>query len=332
LNLVLYEMPGPTVCPTDVLYWSRTTFHNPKIQNEYDMKLQRPLYVMLMATVILCFAACSKSGEDKDQNSEEFDEANKDLKNQMEEFRYKIPPPSEIPYMLQLTGAEFDEGLVNSREKVQQYTSHNDKAALNLGVYAADIGYLTSYDKTQEAIDYLTACKTLSDDLGLIGTFDAELLQKFEKNISNKDSLTRLLDRTMKESENYLKDGARNKLSSLVVAGSFIEGLYIATGLVKSYPRNILPDDNRNVVLTPLIRVVLDQKAAVSEVIKMLGSADDTETVTAIKEDFKKLEETYKALNIEDQIKNNRADLVLSDKNLEGITDVVAKIRKRITG
>jgi len=243
-----------------------------------------------------------------------------------------IPPPSEIPYLLQATGAEFNQGLVNSRERVDQYTSHNDKAALNLGVYAADIGYLTSYDKTQEAIDYLTACKTLSDDLGLVGTFDAELLEKFEKNISNKDSLTRLLDRTMKESQNYMKDASRNKLSSLVVAGSFIEGLYIATGLIKSYPKNILPEDNRNLILTPLMRVVLDQKGSVSEMVKMLEASEQTEMVTAIKEDFKSLEQTYQNLNIEEQIKNNRADLVLSDKNLEGITNIVEKIRKRVTG
>ena len=283
-----------------------------------------------MVTTIL--ASCSKSGEDKNENSQEFDEANESLNDRIEEFSYNIPPPSEIPYLLQATGAEFNPNLVNSREKVDQYTSQNDKAALNLGVYAADIGYLTSYDKTQEAIDYLTACKTLSDDLGLVGTFDAELLERFEKNISNKDSLTRLLDRTMKESEQYLRDDSRNKLSSLVIVGSFVEGLYIATGLVKSYPRNILPEDNRNLVLTPLMRVVLEQKNSVSEVVKMLEAAEQTETVTAIKEDFKKLEETYQDLNIEEQIRNNRADLVLSDKNLAGITAIVEKIRKRVTG
>lgn len=294
------------------------------------MKLQRPLLVFLMATTIL--ASCSKSGEDKNQNSQEFDEANESLDKKIEEFSYNIPPPSEIPYLLQATGAEFNQSLVNSREKVNQYTSQSDKAALNLGVYAADIGYLTSYDKTQEAIDYLTACKTLSDDLGLVGTFDSELLERFEKNISNKDSLTRLLDRTMKESEQYLRDDSRNKLSSLVIAGSFIEGLYIATGLVKSYPKNILPEDNRNLVLTPLMRVVLEQKNSVSEVVKMLEAAEQTETVTAIKEDFKKLEQTYQNLNIEEQIKNNRADLVLSDKNLAGITEIVEKIRKQVTG
>lgn len=297
------------------------------------MKLQRPLiFVLLIATLALGLASCSKSGDDKDQNSREFDEANEALKNQIEEVAYNVPPPSEIPYLLQATGAEFNQNLVNSREKVDQYTSHNDKAALNLGVYAADIGYLTSYDKTQEAIDYLTACKTLSDDLGLIGTFDAELLEKFERSISNKDSLTRLLDRTMKKSQNYLRDDSRNKLSSLVVAGSFIEGLYIATGLIKSYPKNILPEDNRNLVLTPLMRVVLDQKGSVSEMVKMLEAAEQTETVAAIREDFKTLEETYQNLNIEEQIRNNRADLVLTDKNLEGITTVVEKIRKRVTG
>ena len=66
--------------------------------------------------------------------------------------------------------------------------------------------------------------------------------------------------------------------------------------------------------------------------VKMLQSAEDTETVNALREDFKKLEETYKDLNIEEQIKNNRADLVLTDKNLEGITTIVDRMRKTITG
>lgn len=295
------------------------------------MKLKRPVYLFLIAMLSLGLVCCAPSSEDKGQNSKEFEEANETLKDQIKEVAYNIPSPSEIPYLLQATGAEFNQGLVNSREKVDQYTTRNDKAALNLGVYAADIGYLTSYDKTQEAIDYLAACKALSDHLGLIGTFDAELLQKFEENISNKDSLTRLLDRTIKKSETFLKDDSRSKLSSLVIAGSFIEGLYIATGLIKSYPKNILPEDSRNLVLTPLMSVVLKQKSSVSEMVKMLSAAEQTETVAAIVEDLKTLEQTYQNLNIEEQIKNNRADLVLSDKNLEGITTLLEKIRKNIT-
>jgi hypothetical protein len=232
---------------------------------------------------------------------------------------------------LQATGAEFNETLLNSRQKVDQYTAHNDKAALNLGVYVADIGYLTSYDKTQEAIDYLAVCKTLADNLGLIGTFDSELGKQFEANISNKDSLAHLLDRTIKQAEAFLVDDNRNKLSSLVVTGSFVEGLYISTGLIKSYPKNILPEDSRNLVLTPLMRVVLEQKKAVTELLKMLSAVDQSEPIASISKDLKSLEAAYQKLNIEEQIKNNRADLVLSDKNLEEITTIVEKIRKEIT-
>ena len=138
-------------------------------------------------------ASCGSSSSDKDKNSSEFKEAEESLKEQIEEVIYNIPSPSEIPYLLQATGAEFNESLVNPRTKVDQYASRTDKAALNLGVYAADIGYLSSYDKTQEAIDYLNSTKTLADNLGIIGSFDVEVLQKFEANISNKDSLTTFL-------------------------------------------------------------------------------------------------------------------------------------------
>ena len=158
------------------------------------------------------------------------------------------------------------------------------------------------------------------------------MIKQFEKNISNKDSLTHLLDKTIKRTENYLNDDSRNKLSSLVIAGSFIEGLYISTGLIKSYPKDILPDDKRNLVLTPIMRIVLEQKKSVEDLIKMMSAVDQTEPVTAMIADLKELQKAYAALNIEEQIKNNRADLVLSDKNLVDITNIVERLRNGITG
>lgn len=296
------------------------------------MKLKQSLYFFLSALMVLGLASCgSSSKDDQNKNSEEFKEAEGALKTQIQQVVYNIPSPSEIPYLIQSTGAEFNESLLNPRSKVEQYTTRNDKAALNLGVYTADIGYLSSYDKTQESIDYLGAAKTLADNLGIIGSFDADILKRFEANISNKDSLTHLLDQTIKRTESFLNDDSRNKLSALVVAGSFIEGLHISTGLVNSYPRNLLPDDKRNLVLTPLIRVVLEQKKSVTELLKMMKSVDQTDPVTAIVADLTALETTYNSLNIEEQIKNNRADLVLTDKNLEEVSKIVARLRKGIT-
>jgi hypothetical protein len=280
---------------------------------------------------VLILQSCGSSSGDQNKNSDEFKEAEESLKEQIEEVVYNIPSPSEIPYLLQATGAEFNPSLVNSRSKADSYANRTDRAALNLGVYAADIGYLSSYDKSQEAIDYLNACKVLADNLGVIGSFDLEILKRFESNISNKDSLAILLNETINKTENFLKDDSRNKLAALVLTGSFVESLYISTGIVKSYPRNMLPTDQRNLVLTPVMRVILQQKKSVSEVLKMLGTVEQSDPIAGLIADLNSLEANYNALNIEEQIQNNRADLVLTDKNLEQITATVLKIRTDIT-
>jgi len=295
------------------------------------MKLtRRSTHYLVSLLVVLALWSCGPSAKDNSKAGE-FDSANVDIKDRIQDLAYEMPSPHEIPYLLQATGAEFNQSLLNNRRKADSYLTRNDKAALNLGVYATDVGYLSSYDKTQEAIDYLNVVKTLADNLGVIGSFDADMLQKFEANISNKDSLATLIDKAVQKAGTYLRDDNRNKLAAMIVTGSFIEGLYISTGLIKTYPKNLLPDDQRNLVLTPLIRVILEQEKSVDELVKMLGTVDQSEPVAGILTNLHALKASYRALNINEQIKNNKANLVLSDKNLEEITKIVEKLRTSIT-
>lgn len=294
------------------------------------MKFTRLLCLVVTVSASLILWSCGGSSN-KEENSKDFEAAEESLKDQIQDVVYNIPSPSEIPYLLEATGAEFNQSLINDRKKADSYASKSEKAALNLGVYAADIGYLSSYEKTQEAIDYLNTAKSLADGLGVVGSFDVEVLKQFETNIANKDSLAALLNRTVQKTDSYLKDDSRNKLAALMVTGSFVEGLYISTGLIKSYPKNLLADDQRNLVLTPLMRVILQQSESVDELLKMLSTVEGSETVTGITTDLTALQASYRALNIEEQIRNNKANLVLSDKNLIDITNIVEKLRKSIT-
>lgn len=294
------------------------------------MNFKRYISLVLSAFLMAGLSGCGSSNSDKDKDSDEFKNAEKSLENQIKDVVYNIPSPTEIPYLLQATGADFNPSLTNPLTKVDQYADNKDKAALNLGIYSSDIGYLTSYEKAQDAINYLNACKTLADGLGVIGTFDIEILKRFEANIANKDSLTYLLDETIKQTDKFLKDENHNKLAALVVTGSFVEGLYISTGLIKTYPKDILPDDARNTVLGPLMRVVLQQRESVGDLLKMLSAVEQTGPVASIISDLKDLEKAYQALNIEENLKNNRADLVLNDKKLGEVTTIVERLRKSI--
>ncbi len=287
---------------------------------------------VLLFTTLTAFGiwSCGSASKKENTNTEDF-QSDDTLKDQISDIMDNLPSPSEIPYLLQATGAEFNQSLVNDSKKVDQYTLKNDKAALNLGVYAADIGYLSSYEKTQESITYMGTVKTLADKLGVIGSYDMSEMDRFESNIANKDSLTSILDNSVKKTKDYLKDDSRDKLAALVLTGSFIEGLYISTGLIKSYPKNLLPDDSRNLVLTPLIRVILEQEKSVDELVKMLATVEQVDPITTLSADLTSLQASYRALDIEEQIKNNKASLVLSDKNLVEITAIVEKMRKLIT-
>ena len=276
------------------------------------------------------FSCGPNNTEEKQESSDEFEQAETDLKDQIQEVIYEIPSPSEIPSLLERTGAEYNEAMVNDEAKADQYLTKNEQAALNLGVYASDIGYLISYDKVQEALTYMNAAKKLADNLGITGSFNAELINRFEENISNKDSLNALLNETLAETDDYLKDNDRNKMAAMVIAGSFVEGLYISTALIDTYPKDLLPEDKRILILTPLMRVVADQKNSLSEVIKMLETVEKSSTTDELITKLKDLKKDYETLNIDEQIKNNRADLVLSDESLNNITTKTAEIRASI--
>lgn len=295
------------------------------------MNYTRLGYLPLLVLLVIGLSSCgSEKKSDEAENAEAFEQAESDVTEQIQEVVYEIPSPSEIPFLLEATGAEFNGSLIHDNNRVSEYTSINDKASLNLGVYAADIGYLVSYDKVQEALTYMGTAKKLADNLGISGSFDVSLIKRFEDNLSRKDSLAYLLNSTIHQTEDYLNDDGRNRLASLIVTGSFIEGLYISTQLIKTYPKDLLPEDSRNLILTPLIRVVLDQQNASEDLTQLLGTLDASATVDGLVADLNMLNKSYAALNIDEQIQNNRADLILSDKTLADITTRLEEMRSSL--
>jgi hypothetical protein len=297
------------------------------------MKQQSTIGKLLALLVIIGLASCGQktNTESETNNSEAFDQAESEVKDQIESVVYDIPAPSEIPFLLQATGAEFNESLINNIGKIGEYEITNDAASMNLGVYATDIGYLVSYGKVQEALNYMSSTKSLADHLGVSAAINVTLLKRFEGNLANKDSLAFILNEAIGETDQFLKDDSRSRMAALLITGSFVEGLYIATELIKTYPKDLLPEDSRNLVLSPLMRVILEQEKALGDLLNLLGTIEQAQPVGGIKEQLIELQELYKSLNIAEQIANNQSSMVLTDSTLIDITSKVDEIRMSIT-
>jgi len=289
------------------------------------MKLKFPLLVVFLSALFL-LSACG-SGGNKDKSSE-FDDAQSLEAEITHLVSEDFPRPSEIPYMVMQTGAEYNQLLMSPRAGAEAYTQPDDMA-LNLGIYAADMGYLASYSKTQESIDYFGTCKRLADDLGIMNGFDKAAVDSVEKNIGNREALTRFLDDAVDKATQYVGNGSNSKIGALIIAGSFVESLYLATGIIKTYPESAFSNQDQVVqLLTPLMKIVLDQDKSVAEVSKMLKQVDQTEHVKRILADFALLETKYASFApLKGQISKGDPNLKFTPETLEDVTRVIEKLR-----
>ena len=295
------------------------------------MKIISRISAALVCAVFV-IASCSSPKQEEETDAQEFDQAAEELSEQIEEIVYQIPPPAEIPYILQSTGVELDESLVNDLGNADNYQGADDKSAMNLGVYAADIGYLSSYEKAQEALSYFTKMKSLADQIGVTTSIDTNVIDRFESNLASKDSLADIINEAISNTDEHLKNSGRNRTAALVLAGSFTEGLYIASSLVKNYPRDVLSEEDRKLILIPLVRLILDQEKPLQDLNAMLSSLDSDETVDQLVAMTSGLIDQYGSLNIEERIRNNEGVSLLEDENLAGLNEQISAIRSFITG
>jgi len=284
--------------------------------------------------LIVGFSTCSSKQQEDGAESDEFNDAQKnqpgDVPESLEGVIINIPDPTEIPYLLQTTGAEYNESLINPETNVDQYLTTFDVAALNLGIYAADLGYLVSYDKIQGALNFLSSMKKLTDHLGASTAYDAIMLQRFERNLGERDSLYGIINEGIKEADQQMKDENRSQIAALMMVGSFVEGLYISTQLIEHYPEALLTPEERFTILTPLIRVVLEQENSLEDILKLANSVPSEGRIVDVKRELESLQNLYASLDIETKIAENRGDELLNDETLNSLGNQVAKMRQNI--
>jgi hypothetical protein len=286
---------------------------------------------ILIAVIFGLIVACGSEKKKESDSAKEFDDAQAQMKEQLDRTLLDIPSPSEIPYIIQGTGADFNPNIINSHQRYEDYTISAKKAAFNLGVYATDIGYLSSYGKTQEALNYMDVCLKLTETVGAKDAIDFNVLERFEKNLSNPDSLAVIIDHVIDNSDKYLQNNERTNIAALVIGGTFIEALYISTQIIDTYPKDMLPDDLRLQVLSPLVQMLAKQKDSLKDVIALLESVDDKEeweqaTINSLTE----LYENYTSFDPMGKISEGKGNEVLNDEVLSRLTIQVDSIRTNV--
>jgi len=217
--------------------------------------------------LILSCGSNKKSENSVAQFEESAEKINEVFKN---EFKYPIPTAFQVSQLLQDANAAFILAITNPVENVDKYETQRSKA-LNLGIYGADLSYASTYNRKEETMQLLKASKSLIDGLQISNVFTQSMADRIEENVENKDSLINIISHSFYRTYEQLNQNGQDKLALLVVAGSWIEGLYITTQLAISsnYDERIM-------------KIVGDQKITAKKLAELCEKYQDDADVNSI--------------------------------------------------
>lgn len=305
------------------------------------MRLYRSLTasfsVLPLLGVLLLLSSCGGGGQkDKTDGKSEFEKMSKS--DSAKDSRvvnvggklFSVPSPIQTAYLIEESGAEFNGSLLNDPSRASKYPT-NFKRALNLGIYGADLGYVTIYDNQQSSFDYLNAVQKLARDVGVESAFDKTLIKRFKENMGNRDSMLGLVSDAYKMGDAYLKKNERNHVAALILAGGWIESLYFATHLAK--------EDHEMVK-----KRVAMQKTSLKNLIELLGQKRTDEEVNDLVEDLEDLYGVYEKIGMEYSYKEpetkpdekltvlkSKTEVKISDGQVNKIHSKIGSIRNQIT-
>lgn len=240
------------------------------------------------------FFGCSGGGngpsdKDPDTPKVEIPEDKSVIEEHAEKFFYSLSSPIELSTLIKSTGGNYRKDLLLDPKAESQYQS-TTKRALILGLYGADLSYSTIYNQQGQAVKYLAASKRIGSHLGIHEAFTADIIERANANIENRDSMLTIMTEMYWLTSSQLQEESRDQTSLLVMTGGWIEGLYLGCSLLD--PEDPDPD---------LVMRLSEQKYNAEQLEMMLGLFPEDQALQQLKSDLGPLFSVYRNATIESE-------------------------------
>lgn len=298
------------------------------------MKIKK---LILPLSFLIAFSNFSCSGDKEEEINITKDtttiQTEENISENYETF-FQVPSPGEMLSFIKSVGKRDKSKLdiLNPVENSTKYTDNKSKA-LNFGIYSTDLSYCSIFNMGSESIKYFKVVKQLGDQLGLSSAIKPDILSRIEKNIDNTDSLSIITDDLYYSSFETLDESKQGSTLALVVAGGWIESMYIAINMVEKFDAS-----------NPVIQRIKDQKYTLENLIEFLKKHEKSnEDVKQIRSDMETLMQSFNLLKEEKlaptSISNNGKkkiisggiNLIIDEKIYNEIKTKVITIRNNYT-
>ena len=261
-----------------------------------------PLLIISVTSLV----SCKNSTTAKQQKKAEKEQV-KALEGQIETNVYPLPTSAEIIRMLTDLEVGYIIGISNPVENSKKYLTSSTRA-INLGVFGADLSYVTLYNQVQAVITYLDAIRSLSNELNISKVYNEDLYNKIKQNIDNRDELVKILTSAFSETYGYLSDNEQQPLALLVVGGAWVEGMYLTTHVSEAAYQ-----------VAGISRVLLEQKKSFETFLDITKPYLTDQSVGDFVKRLDPVKKVYEGITTS-----------LTEQNIKDITTVIVDVRKQI--
>jgi hypothetical protein len=239
------------------------------------------LKIFLMVSVVV-FAFC-KNAEKTDDNIVVDDNTKKavqETKLNAQNVFNSMPDRKIILKLIEENKIEYDPQFLNDPNSVSKYSIEFYKA-VNLGIYGSDLSIANSFDQTQESMVFLKCVNSLAVNIGVNNAFDQVMFDRMEANRENKDSTLEIITNAFKKADQILKINNRPATSAVILAGSWIEGMYVSCQMAQTINNE------------KIIKTIIDQNESLKNLIIMLDASNLAPETEYIVTDLKSIREAF---------------------------------------
>lgn len=235
---------------------------------------------------------------------------------------YHLPSPLQVASIFKKSGLAYHSNITNPTANSSKYTEEL-KQMLNFGVYSADMAYCVLNEQSNEGRKYLAVITDLAEQIGMESVFEnKDLMDRFDKNIENKDSIEILMIDIHERTETYMEENDMQHKSSIHFAGAWTEGMYLG---VYDYEKNKTKEGlgaqitEQMSILNNIIKGLEDPKNAGTDLGWLIT---DLKTIQSTFDEF----ESVKAYVADE----NATELDLTDAEFKSLGDLIKTLRSKI--
>ena len=226
-------------------------------------------------------------------------------------INYKIPSPLEMFIRMKNREVPFNPELPNKASNGIRYVTQYQQA-VNMGVYASDMAYCCILGNSQNTLEYFNLVKNLSIEIGLYEGIDKDLADRVLNNLSETDTLLSVTSDSYHDVVNYIEEQGLVDIQCLVVAGAWIESLYLCLEPMKHQELN----DETN-------ELIHDHQVLLENLIELLDQNKQSGNVAKLLDELKLIQSVY------DVTYQNKNEKVTKDQFVN-IVNTVADVRARL--